>query len=112
MLRTTILFVAVFLITLSSCTQTTRVGDLRCENLVDPLSVDSDFPHLSWKNQFSKGDKQTAYQVLAATDLALLQEGKADLWDSGKIGSPASVMVKYAGKSLKERTLVYWKVRV
>ncbi|GHT64252.1 alpha-rhamnosidase [Bacteroidia bacterium] len=98
---------------LMSCTQPDlTVYDLRCENLIDPLSIDSNLPYLSWKNQFGKGDKQTAWQVLAATDLALLQEDKADLWNSGKVSSPASVMVKYAGKSLDKRTLVYWKVRV
>ncbi|MDR0864098.1 MAG: glycoside hydrolase family 78 protein [Candidatus Symbiothrix sp.] len=107
--------ISLFLLSIFACTACTSpssVHDLRCENLIDPLSIDSDLPRLSWKNQFSKGEKQTAYQLLAATDSKLLQENKADLWNSGKVASQTSVMVNYAGKPLNKRTLVYWKVRV
>jgi alpha-L-rhamnosidase len=88
------------------------VYDLRCENLTEPLSVDNIAPRLSWKTQFAaNNNKQTAYQILVATDSVLLQEGKADVWDSGKVPSQASVMVKYAGKQLAQGTFAYWKVR-
>lgn len=89
------------------------VYDLRCENLQNPLSIGHTTPHLSWKLKADKnGEKQTAYQILVATDPLLLEEGKANLWDSGKNLSPASVMIKYAGKDLAGEPLVYWKVRV
>ncbi|MDR0698887.1 MAG: glycoside hydrolase family 78 protein [Tannerella sp.] len=89
------------------------VYDLRCENLTNPLSIDSHTPHLSWKIYFNgNGGKQTAYQILAATDSTWLQEDKADLCNTGKVAEPLSVMIPYPGEKLEERALVYWRVRV
>ncbi|MDR1666756.1 MAG: glycoside hydrolase family 78 protein [Bacteroidales bacterium] len=89
------------------------VYDLRCESLINPLSIDSHTPRLSWKIHLNgNGGKQSAYQMLFATDSVLLQEEKADLCNTGKVAEPLSVMVPYPGKTLKERTLVYWRVRV
>jgi alpha-L-rhamnosidase len=97
-----------------ACTQSPEdIYDLRCENLSNPLSIDNVEPRLSWKIRSGvNGDLQTAYRVLVATDPSLLEEGKADLWDSEKVPSSESVMLKYSGKDLSGKTLVYWKVRV
>lgn len=90
-----------------------RVEDLRCEYQTNPLGIDAPQPRLSWKLQSQqRGQKQTAYQILVATDEALLAEGRADLWDTGKVASDQSVHVVYAGKPLASRTCCYWKVRV
>lgn len=87
--------------------------DLRCENLVDPLSVDTHTPRLSWKTDYAdKGNHQSAYQILAATDPTLLKEGDADLWNSEKTTSSESVLVGYKGKLTPDNRLVYWCVRV
>ena len=87
--------------------------DLRCENLVDPLSIDTDTPRLSWKTNYTdKGNHQFAYQILAATDPNLLTEESADLWNSGKTKSSKSVLVDYRGKLNSDDYLVYWCVRV
>lgn len=111
-----LLSVILYLIgTLNSCDYSSglTVYDLRCENLQNPLSIDNTSPHLSWKLKTDKnGEKQTAYQVLIATDPSLLEEGKADLWDSEKTVSSESVMIRYAGKELSGQPLVYWKARV
>ena len=49
------------------------------------LGLDAPRPRLSWLLESSeRGQRQTAYQVLAATSPARLSEGKTDLWDSGK----------------------------
>ncbi|MDR0724461.1 MAG: glycoside hydrolase family 78 protein [Prevotellaceae bacterium] len=88
------------------------IYDLRCEYLSDPLSIDTPHPRLAWKIQTKKqGLKQTAYQIFVASDRNLLQEGKADLWDSGKTLSDDQIAVQYAGKDLTGQKLVYWKVR-
>ena len=90
-----------------------QVYDLRCENLVNPLGIDTTIPHFSWKLSSDRnGLKQKAYWVMVASDSLMLVEGKADLWNSGKIKSPTSVMVRYQGKSLEARTLAYWKIGV
>ena len=81
--------------------------DLRCENLVDPLSVDTHTPRLSWKTDYAdKGNHQSAYQILAATDPTLLKEGDADLWNSEKTTSSESVLVGYKGKLTPDNRLV------
>ena len=90
-----------------------KVYDLYCENLKAPLSIDTTDPHFSWKLSSDRnGTKQTAYRILVATDSLLLEEGKADLWNSGKIKSSASVMVPYKGKKLQSRSVAYWKIGV
>ena len=90
-----------------------QVYDLRCENLIDPLGIDVTTPRFSWKLSSERnGTKPKAYQILVATDSLLLKAGGADLWNSGKIESPASVMVPYKGKELQARSCAYWKVGV
>jgi len=90
-----------------------QVYDLRCDNLIAPLGIDTPVPHFSWKMLSGRnGAKQKAYRILVATDSLLLEEGKADLWNSGKVKSPASVMVAYKGNTLQARSVAYWKVGV
>jgi hypothetical protein len=90
-----------------------RPVDLRCEWARDPLGVDVAQPRLTWKlASDTRGDRQTAYQVLVASSLDLLIQDKGDLWDSGKVKSDETVQLPYAGKVLKSSQQVYWKVRV
>ena len=87
--------------------------ELKCENLIEPLGIDNVTPHFSWK---LKGDGvnggQAYYEIQVASDSILLSQGKADLWDTRKLKSDASVMVPYLGKELTSRSLCYWRVRV
>ncbi|MDR0333181.1 MAG: glycoside hydrolase family 78 protein [Dysgonamonadaceae bacterium] len=90
-----------------------QIYDLRCENLTAPLGINTTTPRFSWKLASDKnGSHQVMYQILAATDSLLLSDGKADLWNSGRVSSSASVMVPYLGKELQARSNVYWKVGV
>lgn len=85
---------------------------LQCENLNNPLGIDVTAPQLAWQLQSKKrGDKQTAFQVMAASTVAALEKNKADLWDSGKIDSTDNRAI-YAGKPLSSQQAVFWKVRV
>ncbi len=89
------------------------IHDLRCENLAEPVGIGTDAPRLSWKiRSAGNGTRQTAYQLLAASDHSLLNEENADLWNSGKVISSECVLVPYNGKILGSRSLGYWKVRV
>ncbi len=93
-----------------------RVGDLRCEYLVDPLGIDARAPRLSWELVAVRPDArsvaQSAYQVVVATSEGLLRDTKGDLWDSGKVVSDHSQHVPYAGKTLMSHATCWWKVRV
>lgn len=88
------------------------VTELKCENLINPLGVDNAAPHFSWK---LRGDGlksgQAYYEIQMASDSLSLARGEANLWNSGKLKSDASVMVPYQGTALNSRSLCYWKVR-
>jgi alpha-L-rhamnosidase len=89
------------------------VFDLKCENLRNPLGIDTFHPRFSWKIRSNKNETvQKLYQILAATDTSLLNEDEADLWNSGIVQSPESILVPYKGKPLLSGLVVYWKVRV
>ena len=90
-----------------------KVDGLKCEYRVNPLGLDAPQPRLSWVLESSeRGQRQTAYQVLAATSADQLSKGKADLWDSGKVSSADSIHVAYAGQPLRAGQRVFWQVRV
>jgi len=90
-----------------------RVTDLRCEYLCNPLGIDVTQPRLSWKLQSPwRGQKQTAYEILVASNEGLLKDNRADLWNTGKVTSDRSIQIAYAGRPLTSRIRCYWKVRV
>lgn len=99
---------------LASCAASgIKVNDLRCEYMVEPMTIDNTQPHFSWK-MLAKADgaRPTAYQILVASDMKKLNEKEADLWNSGKVEDGASTGILYAGKDLAPRVHAYWKVRV
>jgi len=89
---------------------------LRCEYLENPQCVDVINPRLSWipraTNPEVRGLRQGAYQVQVASAPALLEQGKPDLWDSGKVDSDETIGIAYAGKALESRSCCHWRVRV
>jgi alpha-L-rhamnosidase len=100
---------------LTNCTQQAHITpvDLMCEAQVNPAGIATASPRFSWKNESgTNGARQSSYQVLVASSASLLDDGKADLWNSGKVESSKSVWVEYAGTALKSRALAYWKVKV
>ncbi|HEY5913168.1 MAG TPA: family 78 glycoside hydrolase catalytic domain [Verrucomicrobiae bacterium] len=90
--------------------------DLTCEYLKNPLGLDVREPRLSWKlhpiDPSTRGQKQTAYRVLVASDRALLDRDNADLWDSRWTESGESHLITYGGKPLRSGQACWWKVRV
>ena len=95
---------------------TLKATDLRCEHLVNPLGIDDRKPRLSWKleptNENLRGQRQSAYRVLVASELSGLRQNRGDLWDSGRVASETSHLVSYAGKLLESRRHCWWKVLV
>jgi alpha-L-rhamnosidase len=117
------LIISSWLILLLSCSESKNIVNnpsgnsirpvgLKCESRINPLGIDSSTPKLSWRLISSeKGSKQTAYQILVASNEELLNANKGDLWDSGKKISNKTIEVTYEGKSLKNHATYYWKVR-
>ena len=54
---------------------------------------------------------QTAYQVLAASDPALLNDEDVDVWDSGRVASTDTAYIDFDGGPLVSMQRVWWKVR-
>ena len=109
-----VLFAFVSLLAVSCSTRSSLdIDGLQCENLNEPLGIDNTSPHFSWVlNSKEQGAEQTAYQILVASDKKYLSEGKADLWNSGKMESDKSNGILYQGSPLSSRSFSYWKVRV
>ena len=89
---------------------------LRCEYKVNPLGIDVKKPRLSWElsscNPDRHGQRQTAYEIQAATSKSLLTKGQPDLWDSGMLRSDATNQITYRGRALKSHMECWWRVRV
>ncbi|MBL7222907.1 MAG: family 78 glycoside hydrolase catalytic domain [Candidatus Brocadiae bacterium] len=76
-----------------------------------PLAIGTRVPRFSWEVPLAgRNRRQSAYQILVATSEELLVPGHADLWDSGKVESPQSVNVPYAGAELRRNQDCFWKV--
>jgi alpha-L-rhamnosidase len=106
-------FFSVLFLSLASVAPAMTVGELRCEQLENPIGIDADRPRLSWKLESNqRGEKQTAYEILVAGTERGLRPGKSDLWDSGKVVSGDTTEVYYSGTLLGSRRQCFWKVRV
>lgn len=80
---------------------------------VHPIAVDTRSPRFSWKLRSDhRGARQTAYRVLVATDVAQLGEGRADMWDSGRVESSEQSHVVYTGAPLGNDADYCWSVQV
>jgi len=88
------------------------VTELKCEGLTNPLGIDNTNPHLSWKIESKFPMKQAAYEIEMSASMKGLEQGRSEIWKSGKVNSNESVMVPYCGKQLDEKTVYYWRTRV
>lgn len=93
---------------------TLRIADLRCEYLTNPLGIDTELPRFSWKlvdDAHTRGQKQTAWQIIVTLDSADDAQDPQILWDSGKVASSESVNSAYASEPLQSNQVARWKVR-
>ena len=89
------------------------VGRLRWDGRDRPLGYIQFEPRVGWVVSSSKrGQRQTAYQILVASDPGKLRPGVADVWDSKKVVSTESINVRYGGPTPQARQRAYWTVRV
>ena len=92
-----------------------EVGSLRCNGLVNPLSVGSVKPELSWCFEPLPGNAvrhhQTSFRCLCASSAEALEAETADLWDTGKMEG-CDTRVAYRGQDLASFLRVFWKVMI
>jgi alpha-L-rhamnosidase len=100
---------------MSTESQTWRALRLRCEARHEPAGIDVDRPRLSWRvgeeDPAGRGQVQTAYRVLVASDPRMLGRERGDLWDSGRVESERTHDVEYDGEPLTSGRRCWWKVR-
>lgn len=93
-----------------------RPANLTCEYRRNPTGIDVLRPRLAWQLQTDdsshRDQRQTAWQVLVATDIATLAAHKGNLWDSGRVESDQTCQIAYGGTSLRAMAQCCWKVRV
>ncbi|MDP8218567.1 MAG: hypothetical protein P9M03_07570, partial [Candidatus Theseobacter exili] len=90
-----------------------QITHLRCEYLVNPLGIDVTNPRLSWVLESStRGQEQTAYRIIVASNEKDRDDNNGDLWDSGKVTSDQSTQIVYDGRELQSQLQCFWKVCV
>jgi alpha-L-rhamnosidase len=95
----------------AAVTDVMQVVCLRCEYHDNPTGVDVVRPRLFWQlHSARRGERQSAYRIMVASDQHLLNQGKADLWDSGRVESDQTVQIEYGGATLGSRQECFWKV--
>ncbi len=103
------------LIILWSCSHNndeTKIQNLRCEYLINPIGIDAENPRFTWQMlSGSRGAEQTAYKIYVGTDSAAVASGSGNLWESGRVKS-STIPAVYAGAPLQPFTRYYWSVTV
>lgn len=94
---------------------------LLCELLARPelTHITSPRPRFGWALPPVDGLQQTAWQILVASNLDLLDADDGDMWDSGApeiagrwTTDNRSIDIEYEGAPLQSNTDYWWKVRV
>lgn len=100
------------MVTMNYTVESIKIEKLQCEYLFNPMGIDIPEPRLSWiLLSGERAQKQTAFRVLVASSVVLLEKETADIWDSGKILSEDQELA-YGGNRLSSRLRCYWKVIV
>ena len=97
-------------------TGTIQPSALRCDWRENPLGVQTESPVLSWipaeTQPGLRGLHQAAYRLLVSSSQAVLERGKGDMWDSGKVDAADVLRVQYAGSALRSHTVYWWKAQL
>ena len=89
------------------------LSNLQCQYQTNPKGVEAARPGLSWILAASqRNTQQTAYRVIVANDLGLLERNTGNIWDSRKVLSGQSLHVMFGGRKLEAAKQYYWKVMV
>ena len=98
-----------------ACTQDRKsslsITELSCEYKINPLGIDDRYPRFSWQFSSNENNKmQSAYRILVASEIEILNDNQGDIWDTGKTKSGISTNISFDGKPLISFMSYYWKV--
>lgn len=87
---------------------------LMCELMAftDRVAISNSTPTFAWIVEDAETDAvQQAYQIQVASRPDLLERGRPDLWDSGRVRSNRASGIFYAGRQLPPGAALVWRVR-
>lgn len=85
--------------------------ELSTDGLVDSIAA-SATPRFNWRvTSDSRGQSQSAYQILVSSSALKLAGHQGDLWDTGKTPITRVPHIRYEGEALESGGLYFWKVR-
>src|SRR5688572_8232556 len=86
---------------------------LFCEYRTNPVGIDVAAPSFGWQIlSQQRGYMQSAFHIQVAEDAEQLINNNAGQWNSGKINSPESQLIRYKGKALQPGKKYFWRVRI
>lgn len=89
-----------------------KIVKLKCEYLENPVGIDNKNPRLTWQLLADEqGVSQKAFQVFVGIDSAEVENGKGNIWASGKVYS-SKIPVVYSGQKLQPFTRYFWSVKI
>jgi alpha-L-rhamnosidase len=87
--------------------------ELKCEYKTNPTGIDEKHPRFSWLTKYEVCNSfQTAYRIIIALSIQSLIFKEVDIWDSGKVPSPESTLIKFTGNPLHSNKTYYWQVMI
>src|SRR5215216_3901271 len=94
-------------------TPSLQPANLTCEYIENPLGIDTKIPRLSWTlKSTERYQVQLAYELIVSDNIKDIQQGKGNVWSTGKITSSQNIQIEYRGNPLKSFTRYYWRVKV
>ncbi len=108
-----LVILALFLLQTVPVLAVNAVVNLRCENRINPLGIDTLQPRFSWNLESDeRNDRQTAFRIIVSSSEQKLAREEGDVWDSQKIASDQSSQIVYDGLQLATAQRYFWKVAV
>jgi alpha-L-rhamnosidase len=86
---------------------------LACEHLAAPDGLNTRTPRFTWAlDGAGRNRRQSAYRILVGSGHDAVAAGRGDAWDSGRIPSAETLLVPYAGRTLRSGEVLFWSVQV
>ena len=78
-----------------------------------PVALDIPNPRFTWIMDLEgRGRRQTAYQILVASEREIVDLDEGDMWNPGLVESDQSSQVTYGGLPLESNREYFWKVLI
>ena len=106
-----IFFCFLVLIFTVSCVNESKLHQLQCEYLENPLGIDVPVPRFTWNiNSKERDVYQKAYRIIVSSTKSDADSKKGNMWDSGNVESENTVNVEYQGQPLESNHMYFWRV--